>query len=134
MRSLTPTLDTIRSGLPIAFFVAAFTLTGVRVHAADLEEVTITAPTVKTIGRDAATGAPIQQVTAMARVQYNPIMLTTNSGRALLEDKVAEVARRLCRADSIAATAIDDDTTCIQQAVAAANVQIDAAAARHKGG
>src|SRR5579872_6142438 len=65
-------------------------------QADNLQEVTVTVPTTQTIGRDAS-GAPIQQVTASARVQYDPNMLTTASGRALLRQKVTDVARRLCR-------------------------------------
>ena len=102
------------------------------VQAENLQEVTVSVPTVKTIGRD-ATGTPIQQVSAMARVQYNPVMLTTNSGRALLDDKVAEVARRLCTADG-RVNNTDDNGACVQQAVTRAKVQIAAAAALQKGG
>jgi hypothetical protein len=40
-------------------------------------EITVTVAAVKTIGRGAS-GAPIQAVSASARVQYNPIMLMTN--------------------------------------------------------
>jgi len=103
-------------------------------QATDLQEVTVTVPTVQTIGRDAS-GAPIQQVSASARVQYDPIMLTTYSGRALLRDKVAEVARRLCRSlDLTAGPLNEDEGTCVQRAVDGAKVQIAAAAVAQKAG
>jgi UrcA family protein len=118
-------IDALRSGVPLVIALGAFT---VAAQAADLQEVTVTVPAVKTIGRD-ATGAPIQQVSASARVKYNSLMLTTNSGRALLQYKVTEVAQKLCREiNTVAATPTDDDGSCVQRAVAGAKVQIAAAA------
>ena len=110
----------------------ALVVTGVQ--AADLPEVTVSAPSIKTIGRDLS-GAPVRQATASARIRYSPIMLTTNSGRALLQYKVTQVARGLCRKlDSISVVPLSDETTCVQQAVKSAKVQIASAIARQQAG
>jgi UrcA family protein len=107
---------------------------GMVAQAADLQEVTVTVPAVTTIGHDAS-GAPIQQVSASARVAYDPAMLATYSGRALLRDKVAEVARRLCRSLDITAGPLTEaEGSCVERAVAGARVQIAAAAAQQKAG
>lgn len=133
MRSSIPLSEIPRRKLSIVIAIGALALAGVCAQAANLEEVTVTAPTVRNLGQD-ATGAPIRQVTAMSRVQYNPIMLTTNSGRALLNDKVVEVARRLCSAvATVTEPASRDDASCVRQAVDGAKSQLDAAAARIKG-
>jgi UrcA family protein len=50
------------------------------------------------------------------RVQYNPIMSITNSGRALLDDKIAEKARRLCTAGGRVSNT-DDNGACVRQAI-----------------
>jgi UrcA family protein len=128
MRASFPLIGSFRSNL---YLIAAIGVcTGASAQPAALEEVTVTAPTVKTIGRD-ATGTPIRELGATVRVQYNPIMLTTNSGRALLDDKVAEVARMLCSAgDTVSNT--DDDGNCVRQAVKTAKAQLDAATIRVK--
>jgi UrcA family protein len=110
--------------LPMMFAVGALALFGARAHAADLPEVTISTPSVKTVDRDAATGAPIQEVTETARVTVDSITLTTNSGVALLKDKVLETAQRLCSTmDPVADT---DDGSCVREAVKSAQKQIDA--------
>jgi UrcA family protein len=119
---------------PVVIALGALAFGCIGAQAAELQEVTVTVPTAKIIGRDAS-GAPIQQVSASARVQYDPIMLTTNSGRALLKDEVVDVARRLCRSlDFVAPPSTLDEDTCVQQAVAGAKVQIAAAAAQQKAG
>lgn len=117
-----------RVPLPVVF--GALVVTGVQ--ATELPEVTVSAPSIKVIGRD-ATGAPIRQATATARIRYSPIMLTTYSGRALLRDKVAEVARGLCRKlDDVTLVATEDESACVQRAVDGAKVQIATAIARQK--
>ncbi len=59
----------------VPLLVAFGALVAAGVQAAELPEVTVTAPSAKTIGRD-TTGAPIRQVSATARIRYSPIMLT----------------------------------------------------------
>jgi UrcA family protein len=99
----------------------------VRAHAGDLDQITISAPAVKTVGREAATDAPIQQSTVSARVTFDPVTLTTNSGVALLNDSVLEAARRACdEADPLT----PDDGSCLRTALESAKPQVDAAIAR----
>jgi UrcA family protein len=112
----------------IATIIAIGALSVAGAQAADLAEVTVSSPTVKTTVRD-ATGTPIRQLSGTVRLQYDPIMLTTNSGRALLDDKVSDVARNLCSANGAFPNA-DDDWNCVQQAVQTAKVQLDAATAQ----
>ena len=131
MRTSVRLIHALRRSMPL-FIIGAFVVVGVQ--AADLKEVTVMAPTIKTVGRDSS-GAPIRQVTASARVQYNPIMLTTNSGRALLQYKISEVARKLCREiGTVAINPAEDEGTCVQRAVAGTKVQIAAAMAQQKVG
>lgn len=122
--------STRRPRVPMIVAFGALLATGVQ--AAELPEVTVTAPSIKTIGRD-TTGAPIRQATATARIRYSPVMLMTNSGRALLQDKVVDVARGLCRKlDSVSLVATEDEASCVQRAVDGAKLQIDAAIAHQK--
>ena len=129
MRTSTPLIDTLRPNLHLIIAIGALSIAAAQ--AATLEEVTVTAPTVKTLGRD-ATGTPIRQLSATVRLQYNPISLTTNSGRALLDDKVVEVARGLCGAGGTVSNT-DDNESCVRDAVRGAKTQLDAATARVKG-
>jgi UrcA family protein len=113
----------MRTSIPTIIAIGALSVAGAQ--AADLAEVTVSSPTVNTTGRD-ATGTPIRQLSGTVRLQYDPIMLTTNSGRALLDDKVADVARNLCSANGAFPNA-DDDWNCVRQATRAARLQLDAA-------
>jgi len=121
-------INTLRRNLPIAFAIGALAIMSARAHADDyLDEITIAAPAVKTVGRNSATGAPIQEVTVIARVKADPVKLTTNSGVALLKDSVLDAARKACDA---ADPLTPDDGTCVLTAVKAAKPQIDAAVLR----
>jgi UrcA family protein len=121
MKTLT---KPVLNRLPMMFAVGALALFGARAHAADLPQVTISAPSVKTVDRDAAAGAPIQEVTETARITVDPITLTTNSGVALLKDKVLETAQRICSTmDPLTDT---DDGSCVREAVKSAQTQIEA--------
>jgi UrcA family protein len=133
MRHLIKSIHRARPGV-LAVAAGALALTSIGVQAQQLQEVTVTVPAARTIGHD-ANGAPIQQVTASARVQYDPMMLTSRSGRALLQQKVTDVARRLCReVNSLAPPAAADETACVQQALHGVRVQIAAAAIAQKAG
>lgn len=97
--------------------------------AALLEPITILAPaarTVRTVGYDAATGASIQEITTSARVKFNPVILTTYSGAALLKDDVAEAAQKAC--DSI--EPLDGSEACVRRAIRSAQPQVTAAISR----
>jgi UrcA family protein len=119
--------NTLRKSLPLAFALGALAIMSVRAQAAEPDEITITAPAVKTVGRDPATHAPIQEVTVTAHVAFNPVTLTTHSGVALLNDSVLEAARKACGS---AAPLMQDDGTCVYNAVKSAKPQVDAAIAR----
>jgi UrcA family protein len=124
-------VNTLRRSLPIALAIGALAVMSARAHADDLDEITISAPAVKTVGRDAATGAPIEEVTVKGRVTTDPVTLTTNSGVALLKDGVLDAARKACDA---ADPLTPDDGTCVQAAVESAKPQVDAAVARARSG
>ena len=96
-------------------------------RAAEGDEITVTAPATKVIGRAPGANNPITQVTVTARVQYDPVTLTTNSGVALLKDGVLDAARRICRAADPGAP---QDNECVRQATSSAQPQIDAAVAK----
>ena len=113
--------------ISIPAILAIGVLSASAVQAADLGEVTVTGPTISTPRFD-ATGTPVRQVSGTMTVQYNAISLTTNSGRALVDDKVADVARTLCSTISIAVDpASRDERTCVRQALDGAKSQLDAA-------
>jgi UrcA family protein len=121
--------------LPVAFAAGAIALVSVRAHAADpdqidpvqLDQITVSAPAAKIVDRDAATGAPIEEVTITARVQADPAALRTNYGALMLNYSVLDAARRACTAaDSL----VDDGGTCVHDAVESAKPQVDAAIAR----
>ena len=121
--------------LPVAFAAGAIALVSARAHAAEpdqlnpvqLDAITVSAPAVKVVGRDAATNAPIEQLTITARVQADPAALKTNYGALMLNYSVLDAARKACAApDPIA----DDDGTCVRDAVESAKPQVEAAIAK----
>jgi UrcA family protein len=124
-------------GFMAAFALGAIALIDFRVQVADADtigvdtigEITVSSARVKVLGHDSATGAPIKQVMKTARIQYDPVTLTTNSGVSLLKDSVAKAAREVC-------SSIDpldpDDGSCVRNAIDSATPQIDAAIARTK--
>jgi UrcA family protein len=119
----------LRRRLPaaLALGVLALMSAGAQAAAPDPDQVTISAPSVKTLGRDEATGAPIEQVTEKATITLDPVTLTTNSGVALLKDSVYGAALKLCESSL---TLSDDDGECIRKAVNSAQAQVDAAIAQ----
>jgi UrcA family protein len=121
--------------LPVAFAAGAIGLGSARAHAADpnqvdpvqLDPITVSAPALKIVGRDAATGAAIEDVTIKASVQADPVALRTNYGALMLNYSVVDAARKACtEADPLE----DDDGTCVRDAIASAKPQVDAAIAR----
>jgi UrcA family protein len=98
-------------------------------QAADPDEVTISAPSVKTVAHDGATGAPIEEVSQKATISFDPVTLTTNSGVALLKDSVLETALKVCNSLTLP-MADEDGGTCVSDAVKSAQAQVDAAIAK----
>jgi len=129
MKTPTAALDVtlLRKALPVALALG-LALVSAHAYAGDYEQITISAPRVKVVGRDPATLAPIEENVVTAHVSYDPVTLTLNSGVALLKDSVLDAARKVCaEADP---TDVEDDATCIEEAMRAAQPQIDAAVAR----
>ena len=96
-------------------------------NADEIQVITVSAPQVKIMAHGPGPTSATEQVTVTARVQYDPVTLTTNSGVALLKDGVEQVARRVCRAADPNAP---EDRNCIRNATDGAQPQIDAAVAR----
>ena len=109
------------------FAVGALGLFNGRAQAADLDQVTISAPSVKTVGYDYATRAPIEEMTQTGRIKVDPVTLTTNSGVALLNDAVQATAQKICYSlDPVSF----DDGQCVRDAIKSAQGQVAAAVAR----
>lgn len=131
MKSLNP-ITTVPGKMPALlaaglFAVGALGLFSGRAHAADLEQITISAPSVKTVGHDYATGAPIQEMSQTGRIKVDPVTLTTNSGVALLNDAVQTTAQKICF--SLDPPSFDDGE-CVRGAIKSAQGQVAAAVAR----
>jgi UrcA family protein len=121
----------LRRNLALAF-LGGFAALGVMASAyADdpnqVDQITVYAPAVKIVGHSESTLAPIVQRTATVRVHFDPPTLTTNSGRALLDDSVHDAARQAC--DS-AAPLSPSDGACIRDAVNSAQPQVETAIAQ----
>jgi UrcA family protein len=114
VKILSGSLHAVCAAMAIAVFSAS-------AHAAELNEITVQGSTVKTVGRDDATGAPIQETTVKVAVSYDPATLTTDSGVALLKESVADAARKAC---DTADPFTDDDGTCVREAIGSAQAQI----------
>jgi len=109
---------------------AALLLGAVGVYAATPDEltvITVSAPQTKIVAHGPGPNTATQQVTVSARVQYDPVTLTTNSGVALLKDGVEQAAQRICRAADPQAPL---DNNCVRNAIDGAQPQIEAAVKR----
>jgi UrcA family protein len=107
--------------LHAAFAILAIAAFSVRAHAADLDQITVQGSTTKTVGRDYATNAPIQETSVQVAVSFDPATLTTDSGVKRLKQSVVDAARQAC--DS-ADPFTDDDGTCMREAIDSAQAQI----------
>jgi UrcA family protein len=120
-------VKTLSKGLQAAAAIIALSVFGISAHAAEPNQITVYGSTTKTVDRDYATGAPIQETTVKVGVSYDPVTLTTNSGIALLNDSVADAARKACtEADPLT----DDGGTCVREAISSAQTQIARAIAQ----
>jgi UrcA family protein len=117
---------------PVALAIAVLStgMLGVfsgRAHAAEDEGITVSSRTVRTVGRESATGAPIEEMTETARIKIDPASLTTDSGVAHLNEEVQSTARKLCYSlDPLSF----DDGDCVRGAVRSARDQIAAVVER----
>ena len=121
--------------LPLALAVEALIFTSAPAHAAaqenlnpvQLDPITVVAPAVKIVGRDAASGALIEDVTETARVQADPAALRTNYGALMLKYSVRDAANKVCtEVDPFA----EGDVGCVEKAIESAQPQVEAAIAR----
>jgi UrcA family protein len=124
-------LSNIRTTRLLATFaLGTIPLISTRAQADDpeqVDQVTVSAPSVRTVGRDSATGAPIEKTTKTVSIKFDPVTLTTNSGVSLLRDSVSEAAHKVCASMD----PIDpEDETCVRNALESANPQVEAAIAR----
>ena len=119
-----------KSGAIATLLVGAILLVNATAQADEpdtLNQITITSRSVKTVGHDLATGAPIKEITKTAHVQYDPVVLTMNSGVSLLKDSVQDAAVKVCASlDPLDG----EDEDCVRRAVESAQPQIKAAVAR----
>jgi UrcA family protein len=120
----------LRGRLSVTLALGALAFMSAGAQAADYDEITISAPNVKTVGGDAATNAPIQEITKQATVKFDPVQLTTNSGVALLKDSVFDAALKVCNSITLTmADADENDESCVRDATKSAQAQVDAAVA-----
>ena len=123
-------VDLRRVVIPV-LATAAVALLSPPAHAADPEKadaIRVSAPIVKNVGLDTQTAMPITEASITARVRFDPVSLTTNSGAALLRHDVFDAAGKACTA-----ALAEDYGACVRGAVAAAELQVDAAISRARG-
>jgi UrcA family protein len=124
-------VNILRRGLPLAFAIMAVGVAGGYAQASEPDQIRIDSSTTQTVGRDFPADVPIQEVTTKVAVEYDPVTLTTNSGVALLNDSVADAARKACDTSAIDAFSSDSDSeTCVREAIESAKSQVASAIAR----
>lgn len=129
MKVSTVSIDAtiLRNSLAAVLAIAALAAMNGRANAAELDPITVSTPTVQTVGRDPVTLAPIKDVTVKAKIAADEETLRNDSGVVLLKDRVFEAAYKVCeKADPFSFTESD----CVHAAVKAAQPQVDAAIAR----
>ena len=122
-------VTSLRRRLPLAFAIMAVGVASGYAQASEPDPISIESTTTQTVGHDFSSEAPIEEVTTKVAVKYDPVTLTTNSGVALLNDSVADAARKACDADDIDAFSSDNET-CVRRAIESAKTQVDNAIAR----
>lgn len=115
--------------LTLALALGALAAMTGNARAAQLDRVQYDPPSIKVIGHDPATYAPIENVTVTAHVIPDPDTLTTDSGVVLLNDYIREAARKAC----FDANPMEfDDGTCYRKAMKSARPQVKALVAKAK--
>jgi UrcA family protein len=122
-------VNILRRGLPLAFAIMAVGVAGGYAQASEPDQIRIDSSTTQTVGRDFPADVPIQEVTTKVAVEYDPVTLTTNSGVVLLNDSVADAARKACDTSAIDAFSSDSET-CVRKAIESAKSQVASAIAR----
>jgi UrcA family protein len=91
-----------------------------------VEGIVVTAP--RTIGKDAATGANVEQVSMSSTVRLSDLNAKTDKGAAELDKRVADAARTMCRElETLYPVGNPDANTCAQRAIKQAMAQVRAA-------
>jgi len=130
MKITHPTRISARSGL-LASAAALISVSAVAQQTAQIPEVQVQASAViKRQEGKSSSGAPIETAVVMMRVGYSDLSLATNSGQALLKERVATAARDACArvgAQFTLGSAMTSDSDCVRTAISDAKAQIDAA-------
>jgi UrcA family protein len=112
--------------LSVALAVVSLTLWNIGAQAATLDPIRVDPPIVKPVGRDMVTEIPIDDVTVNATIDVDTETLRNDSGVVLLKDRVVEAAQKACYgADPF----MMEDSSCVRDAVKAAQPQVAAAIA-----
>ena len=140
MKIAHPTQRSAWPGL-IAITGALISVSAVAQQAAQIPEVQVQASAViKRQEGKSSSGVPIETAVVMMRVGYSDLSLATNSGQALLKERVATAARDACARVSAQfplGSPVTSDSDCVRTAISDAKAQIDAAigsANAHKAG
>ena len=120
----------LRTSLSLALAIGALSVLGPRAQADQLDPITVEPPSVKIIGRDPATGAPIKRITVEAHIAADAATLKNESGVVLLNGRVLEAARKACAAADPTTPAHEGG--CVHQAVKGATPRADATIAQAK--
>jgi len=130
MKIAHPTQRSAWPGL-IAITGALISVSAVAQQAAQIPEVQVQASAViKRQEGKSSSGVPIETAVVMMRVGYSDLSLATNSGQALLKERVATAARDACARVSAQfplGSSVTSDSDCVRTAISDAKAQIDAA-------
>ena len=99
--------------------------------------ITVLAPRARQTGRDTATGAPVETLTAQSIVYTDDLNLATEAGREQLDERIEVAAREACEwLDEVypLSTAMSGTTTydCVSDAVARTDDQVKEAVAAYR--
>ncbi len=128
--------NALPSRTQLAVLAAAVTVIGgaaIAQQATAIPEVRVQASgVIKKEAGKTSTGVPIETAEVTMRVGYSDLPLETNSGQALLRDRVHEAAKDACARISASfgpGGVLTSDADCISTAVNGAKSQVDAAIA-----
>lgn len=99
--------------------------------------ITVLAPRARQTGRDAATGAPIETLTAQSIVYTDDLNLSTEAGRKELNDRIKVAAKEACDwLDEVypMSAPMTGSYDCVSEATARTKDQVDAAVASYRPG
>lgn len=105
--------------------------------ASERPSITVLAPRARQTGRDSATGAPIETLTAQSIVYTDDLNLATEAGRDQLDERIEVAAREACEwldevypmSPTMTGTTAGD---CVSEAVARTSDQVEEAVAAYR--